>query len=431
MHQNKKKALADKLNFVITHNTDPALFLEAPGHKKAFTTEGGVICIVEDAYTEFNKINKMLESEPGWREKFSNDYLEKEIQKILGRILKDSNTDKADVYLDDLITQCENYNVEYTVYLPVDGVNMLVDRVDLGKITLTNMRGKQFEDYIKQAEAQIMNCTPNQEDNQRHLHIWQRDVLPLLKDRVVAIYTTVAEPTRAQERAEEEFSRVLDILRYFLFSAFQKSMEFDIGLNGNVHHGIGTAAIISADYQVFHTPRIFKGPRPFEITQEIVDAMQRVGVQALAEMLHPDNKTDFSETLFAGIHWVANAHTQADPANEFLSLASCLETFLTRSKTDIGSITNAVAGGVGWVLGHNYQDRLNLHKEVKNFYEKRSTISHGGKQEDLSSHLPRLRDIVGAFILEMVRRRDDFAVGGKQALHDWIDQGPMRPDPSI
>jgi hypothetical protein len=307
---------------------------------------------------------------------------------------------------------------------------MLIDRVDLGKITLTNMQGKQFEDYVKQAEIQIMQCTPNQDDNEQHLNNWRRMALPLLKDRAVAIYTTVAESTRAQELAEEEFSRVLDILRYFLFLAFQKRMEFDIGLRGNIHRGIGEAVIISADYRVFHSPRIFKGPRQFEITQEIVDAMQKVGVQALAEMLHPNKKTNFSDTLFTGVHWVANAQTQTDPANEFLSLVSCLETFLTPSKTDLGTIRNAVASGVGWVLGRNLQDRLNLHKEVNTLYDKRSTISHGGKQEDLSPHLPRLRDIVGAFIHKMVERRDEFAARGKEALREWIEQGPMRPDPS-
>src|SRR5438105_4858354 len=145
MNQDKKQALVNKLSFIITHTTDPALFLEARGPKKAFSIEGGAICLVEDACTEFNKVNRMLESEPGWREKFSRDYLEKAITKLLGHILKDGNTDRIDVYLDNLITQCENYDVEYTVYLPVDGVHMSVDRVNLGKITLVNMQGKQLE----------------------------------------------------------------------------------------------------------------------------------------------------------------------------------------------------------------------------------------------------------------------------------------------
>jgi hypothetical protein len=34
---------------------------------------------------------------------------------------------------------------------------------------------------------------------------------------------------------------------------------------------------------------------------------------------------------------------------------------------------------------------------------------------------------VGAFILTMVLRREEFKDGGKKALHDWIDEGPLRP----
>src|SRR5205809_537597 len=87
----------------------------------------------------------------------------------------------------------------------------------------------------------------------------------------------------------------------------------------------------------------------------------------------------------------------------------------------------AIAGGVGWVLGHNPEERLNLQREMKSIYDKRSTISHGGEQKEIANLLPRLRFIVGAFILTMVQRREEFKDGGKKALHDWIDEGPMRP----
>jgi hypothetical protein len=110
MDQNKKQAIVDKLNFIITHTTDPVLLLEDPGLKKILFTENGTIYLAGDACTEFYKINKMLESEPRWKEKFSRDYLEKAIQKLLSRILKDNNTDNIDVYLNDLITECENYD---------------------------------------------------------------------------------------------------------------------------------------------------------------------------------------------------------------------------------------------------------------------------------------------------------------------------------
>jgi hypothetical protein len=155
--------------------------------------------------------------------------------------------------------------------------------------------------------------------------------------------------------------------------------------------------------------------------------MENVGVFALVDMLDARNKTDFSDTLLTGVYWVANALIQDDPANEYLSLVSCLETFLTPGRKDIGTIRNAVAVGVSWVLGRNAENRLSLYREVGTLYNKRSEITHGGEQKEIVKLLPRLREIVGAFILVMVRRREEFRAGGKKALHDWIDEGPMRP----
>ena len=426
MNENKKQAIVDKLTYIITHTSDLASFSIALPPKYGMGTGSSPIRLIGDAAKQYEAVCEMMQNEVVWRDKFSKRYTEEIVNQVLSNLHRDSNTDKASEYLDDVIANLDNYTLEHNVYLPVDGIAMLVDELKLGKLLLKNMSGETLIHFEQKVVAGIMQRSP-QRGNEQLLAAWRRDALSIIRNKAVAIYTTVAESTRIQERAEEEWYQVVHILRYFIFLAYQKNWHIGFGLRGDVRYGVGQAIVIPSTYETFSKHETLKSPQPFVITQEIVTAMKQLGVFALTDMLDPQYATAFSNTLLTGIRWVANALIQDEPANEFLSLVSCLETFLTREKTDIGSIKNAIAGGVSWVLGSSLEERLNLQREMKFIYDKRSMISHGGKQIEIAKLLPRLRFIVGAFILTMVLRREEFKNEGKKALHDWIDEGPLRP----
>ncbi len=429
VNEDKKQAIVDKLSYIITHSSTAAVSEAAQSRYYIFGLDNGSnIFLIGAAAKEYEAICGMLKSEKGWRDKFSDDYLEKTSRQIVCNVCKDGNTDKAHQYLDTIIAELNSYAEEHTVYLSIDGIVMKVDELMLGNLKLRNMSGRLLADFSQQVEAGTTQRSADREEKENGdlLKFWHEDVLPILRNKTLAIYTVQAEPTKAQQRAEEAWYQVVRILRYFIFLAYQKRWHIGIGLRGDISYGVGQAVIISSSYEGLYAHDTLKGPRSFIIDQEIMDAMERTGVFTLAEMLEPENTTAFSETLLTGVRWVANALIQDEPANEFLSLVSCLETFLTRDKTDIGSIKNAVAGGVGWVLGRDQDDRIRLHREMKPIYDQRSTVSHGGDQKEIVKLLPKLRDITGAFILAMVERRDEFKGSGKKGLHDWIDEGPMR-----
>lgn len=428
MNESKKQAIVGKLAYIITHTSDLASFSTAPPPTYGMGIGSSTIRLIGDAAKQYEAVCGMLQNEAAWRDKFSKKYIEEIVNQLLSNVHRDGNADKAHEYLDAVIADLNNYTLEHTVYLPVDGVVMMVHELKLGKLTLKNMSGEPLHNYEQQVETGIMQRSSYPyHGNEQFFKAWHKDVLPILSNKAVAIYTAIAEPTKAQERAEEEWYQIAHILRYLIFLAYQKNWHIGIGLRGDVRYGVGEAVVMPSTYEAFYRHQALKSPHPFTINQEIVDVMEQAGVFVLADMLDPLHATAFSNTLLTGIRWVANALTQDEPANEFLSLVSCLETFLTREKTDIGSIQNAVATGVGWVLGRSPEDRANLHREMKPIYGKRSTVSHGGDQQEIAKLLPRLREIVGAFILTMVRRREEFRNGGKKALHDWIDEGPMRP----
>jgi len=385
--------------------------------------EGSWVCLTGEAYDKYYSVCDIFANEVSWKDKLSREYIVTGVNTLLTSIIKDGIYDNISVHLDAFVTQCENAAEEYVVYLPLDNIEITSNHLDFGKFTLVNMRSNQLEEQIRRFSAAISD----KEGLEQLLSHWQRDALPVLSNKVVAVYTISAESRLSKELAEAEWYRFSDILRYFIFVFYKKMYYIDMGLHGDVRYGIGEAVLIPSTYDTFQITKSLKSPQALLIGPQIEDAMRQLGVFALADMLNPEQKTAFSDTLFTGIHWVANALIQSEPANEYLSLVSCLETFLTRERGDVGSIGNAIATGVAWILGRNSSDRITIHKEVKKIYDKRSTISHGGHQEDIATYLPRLREIVGAVILQMVQRRDEFCDSGKQGLSDWIDQGPLRP----
>lgn len=430
MNPNKRQAIIEKLTYIATHTTDSSLYdSSSPPRMVLGIDDGWFISLVGEAAEAYHAVGNMLMSEALWKEKVSQGFINQGVHALLREIVKDRVNGKMDTipaHLDAFLAECEQTSETYDVYLPLDNIQMAYDRLVFGKTTLVNMHSAQLEEHLQQFTAAIADPV----ERESILTHWQRDALPLLQNRVAAVYTISAEPGRAHELAEAEWYRFLDILRYFIFVTAKKTIYIDVGLRGDVRYGVGAAVLIpSTTHHIFQTTTTLKSPQPILIGPAVESAMRVYGVYALAELLKPAAKTAFSDTLFTGIHWVANALMQSEPANEYLSLVSCLETFLTRQRGDLVSIGNAVASGVGWVLGRDHSDRITLHKEVQDIYNKRSTISHGGKQEDIANLLPRLREIVAAFILQMVLRRDEFRTSGKQGLFDWVDLGPSRPEP--
>ena len=411
MHPNKRQTIIEKLTYIATHTTDSSLFRSSPPPIRYLGIDNGwAICLTDEAYKTYDKVCDMLASETSWKEKLSRHFIIEDVHAMLRQIIKDGDTDAVPTYLDIFLTKCKQFNETYNVYLPLDNILMQCDRLIFGKTMLISMNPAQLDECIHQLTTTI----DDQVECEQIVTHWRRDTLPLLQDKVVAMYTISAEHRRAQELAEAEWYRFLDILRYFIFLSDKKQHYIDVGLCGDVRYGVGKAILLSSTHPIFMTNTALKSPQPLLIDSKIENDMHQCGVFALAELLNPESKTEFTDTLFAGIHWVSNALIQSEPANEYLSSVSCLETFLTRSRGDLGSIGNTVSTGVGWVLGRDPANRLALHKEVKDIYAKRSTISHGGKQEDISKLLPRLRDIVSDFILQMVLRRDEFSIAGNR-----------------
>ena len=63
---------------------------------------------------------------------------------------------------------------------------------------------------------------------------------------------------------------------------------------------------------------------------------------------------------------------------------------------------------------------------MKELYDHRSALSHGGRSTMLASDLEDLWDLTGAFLAHMLQRIDEF-VQYQNALREWIDSQQFTP----
>jgi hypothetical protein len=176
MDEQKKQAVSDKLTFIIYSMPDHSAYLAAPPPRIEQVIEDGILFLAGDSYVAFDELCHMLQLEKGWRERLSREYLEEEvIFPLLNNAL--INSDRMLHHdLDAIVSACDRYTEEHTAYIPIDGINMGVDQLTLGKITLRNMQGAQFITFAQQGESGIVRHESVLENRERRLQRW-RDYL--------------------------------------------------------------------------------------------------------------------------------------------------------------------------------------------------------------------------------------------------------------
>jgi hypothetical protein len=365
---------------------------------------------------KYETLRRQLLEKEGWGEKFTEEYIDKALKQLFRRLKQEDNNRNALANFTELVDEVENYAQEHIVYLPVSGIEMQIDRLPIGNITLIQMTDEFYESLAKKIEATLTKPERTQEQIQQFAQRWLKD----FKEGVCAEYCCIAEPDRANERAEEECQRIFDLFRYSIHMMGQDHYRVAVGRLGEVNRFVRSTPVISSDGQSFVISSRAIGPLAFfRIAPDTIESMKQLGVFGVAELLKQKiDERSFGEILLRGIRWFSNAQIQGVKENQYLNLTTCLETFLTPGDPN-EKISNTIAEGVAFVLSNEREKRKQLKKKVKDLYNKRSKVSHGGHSAVLDSDLKVLRTITGDFLSQMIQRIDEFQT--RNDLEEWIE----------
>jgi len=417
MDPETKDQIVQQIITIVSNRTDP--FKPGVRRSQLISANGTSFALADEIMDLYEELQEELLQRHGWGEKFSERYLENAVQQLLADIAKGGDSANAAECFDRLVAFFESYSQEQLVYVPVVGIEMQVHALPIGRVVLRKMTDALADELVKRTAAVFASTTYAPEEKELLVQ-QQRQRIRGLRGMVCAEFHSVGEPERARERAEEETRRVLDLLRYAILASHPKGYNAAVGEQGEVDFGARTIPIVPSSAQDFDWHSQVVGPwAPFEICPESIEAMRRIGVFDVSKILEkPDAEvTDFEKVLLRGIHWFANSQTQFGKANELLTLATCLETFLTPLGDD--PVAGAIAEGVAIIVANGLEDRKRLKKKIETIYRMRSEVSHGGRKAILDRDLAELRGIARKLTMAMIEQKDEFPT--QRALLDWIE----------
>lgn len=347
----------------------------------------------------------------GWGDKFSEKYLDDKLRSVYARYVQAPSDEMLAGCLKEIADEYESYRKEHIVIVPLAGIVLENDSLELGNIVLR----KATPEYLKKRILISAEELPDELVND-----FIQDVLKGRSETVCAEYKIVAEQDRAEERAIDECNRTLDVLRFAIPVLDLPHLKIAIGFE---HEKPEKDWLHTYTLEVGNNQKRSGSDKnfsffPLKLNADSIVTLDGIGALKLFAALKKERLTDFEQALLRGVHWYSTSQKTIEPENKFLNLITCLETFFTPKTRD--PIANAVAEGCAFVLGEEAEKRKLIYRRVKQFYGARSGLSHGGKTAVLESEIKEAEWIAWHVIVSLLAKLDNFQT--QEALWAWIEE---------
>ena len=323
-----------KYTSMLIEISNEAQKIDRKGEKRTVIkfSEGASFVLLDQTVDKYESLVKGILGQNDLSHKFSEKYIEGRLRSVIAKIIQSNEKERcARKSLEDLINSLLNYNQEWTVLVPLAGLELELDSIGLGKITIFKMTHQRMEEFLAEFDKITLATRTGKEAKQEMMQVSRKVFKSLLGD-ACAKFQVVAEPERARERAEEETRRVLDIFRYCIPFLYQKSLRVNVSLKAEKNRQVRWTPIISCNMKSASLKSELIGQIAlFKLDNESIGKMEKIGAFKLFDTLAKERQqlSDFEEALLRSIHWFSNHLDQYEIENQFLSLVICLETLLS------------------------------------------------------------------------------------------------------
>jgi hypothetical protein len=244
-----------------------------------------------------------------------------------------------------LVAQLQAVPTEHRALVLLDGVVMDMDAFVLGAVELRKMTGGQIDAFVDQVNGPF--DAESDEARSGYIDGLRKQLVSELKDRVCIDCRVVADTGRAQELAEIEAARVVDLLRYAVPALYARGQRVTVALSGDVQRGERPVFAISTSSGAYEMRNVRVGALgEFRITSETIEVLRTVGVFAMADALTSEQRTPLENALLRAIHRFADAQAQRKRPTRLTSLITSLEALFTGERG--APIRLTLAEGVRW-----------------------------------------------------------------------------------
>lgn len=244
----------------------------------------------------------------------------------------------------------------------------------------------------------------------------------LKSTHIIGILVMASDLQEAKTQARQRFDD-FECLVLFLLGADARKYQIHIGPD---QPDDANAQLIYTDDKVTSSFIADFGHKPYDIEQlkdECITFWQTMPKQ---------NKSDIEKRIFNAAIWIGKAIKDPDRRRSFFQLIIALENhFQYDPKEHVrAGITQQLAEYIGFILGHNTEERMEMYRKVKELYRLRSDLVHG--------RIVEINMAIWQQTLEIARECADWCFQHRaqynsiRAIHKWIEESKFSlPDDKI
>ena len=400
--------------------------------------------IKREDYTHFQAIIDVLFEDETIAGNYTKKELAEELQELLADISERPQFDKdeAEQEAHDLVKRLREgaKNLDsWRILLPILNLKIEKPPVKVGNVKLLEFEGQVYKEWLEK-EEKIWNDNPyySQETAEANFEFFKKQYDSILQGKTCAEIEIKRRFKRAKEKGVQGIKEALSVIKLYWGKNDDKRRSY-FGLPGDfvLSTDDSSNSLVIGRKEKKNKKEFYKAGalQKFELTEDRLSHMKEYYFDKFNDILTKDNPTELEEKVLACIYWFGQGVDTALPKKDqekacsgvdleffklqerFLKMVVALEALLIigreRKKENIAKR--------GAYLLDKGDDRIDIYRKIKDFYNIRSRIVHEGLAKITFNEVYQLlygvRSIIFNFLQEMnskkLKTEDDFK--------EWVD----------
>jgi hypothetical protein len=146
------------------------------------------------------------------------------------------------------------------------------------------------------------------------------------------------------------------------------------------------------------------------------------GFEAMWNLLKLKEPNEFQKRLILALEWLGQAYRDSSFQNSFIKAAISLEIIFNYNEETIitSSILHQISENTALILGNNAEECIQIEKEMKKLYSKRSSIVHAGNTDININMLMDILNYSSCIILLLLNKKEYQNVKSIKELYDLL-----------
>jgi hypothetical protein len=376
---------------------------------------------------------------------FQRSEIEEKVEEILQRIAgrpEEEREGKLTEELEKLDRYFAEQIAEWLILVPVDNLTLGVRSVRIGNVRLFCF-DERARKRVRNLYWSVIKPNPNYSLDRKEDYVkWEdENVLKRLEGKVCGEFCSRGRLDKVHERAIEEVLNSLRIIKFYSFADYEFTGR-TFGITGDmISQSVIRIFVRYALDHPFADPLMERvGPLfPFELGRKKIAVMRRHGLKNLDRILRNTTRTELEQALITSINWFGEAldtmaatertrsKNKTEPPRVQLRLGDCLLKLVMAMESLLVSggeepISNTLAERTAFLLAREYENRCKLKTFVRDMYDLRSKVVHGGQKLESKDDIKSLTYIVFMSILTLIKNSDKMGIKTRSDLRNWFEK---------